>query len=379
MDRKTIQVAGAGFILGGILGVGFPLLGVPIPILGTWPGKIAAFLIGFLLIILAGEIEYRLTRMPIVSAWSRRLQLAVFGPTLILLAVLIVSIVSSEKPGVSPPPKPSSPVPSPGPPSHTVAGQKRVLVLSANDDEPAKVAQRKLVDWGFQARVGRSVKEWNDAPASLDSYDAILITYAADPGQMPGERLSAKGLDSLNKAVLEEGKGLVTAEWFVYAHNGVTQDGKSMSSLLPVAIRQVPSTGAGGQKPAPTTWRPVNGYQASTYSAPSAAADHPIRKGLPTTLSVPNFGFPASNPGGSVVETAFAVTPAGTGIAIYETDFGRSLTNDRPVGVGAAELGAGRGRVVSLSTVLAEQQLNDGTFKDLMVNILNWVTKHDSP
>jgi hypothetical protein len=207
------------------------------------------------------------------------------------------------------------------------------LVLSSGNAAEDAAVVNVLESFGHLADVGPQYINF-DGTTSLAGYESVVLLTNYNWNTVPA-RMPAAGQTQLLNYV-NAGGGLVTGEWFVWKSVGQNAF-TTLETLIPVV-------------------RTLAFRSATQVTYSEVTADPTINAGLPDS-----FTFSASNISGT--ETQFNPKPGAT--IFYDSDY--------PVtGSGLIGWDFGAGRVVSFSTLIAEEELADANYARLVSNVVSW-------
>jgi hypothetical protein len=209
------------------------------------------------------------------------------------------------------------------------------VLRSGNVDSDAAV-QAALTDGGHDVTLGVPTPTFRGTEVNLDDYDAVVIlnSFNYSAGSMP-----SAGMFALVK-YLCNGGGIVTGEWFIYNTTRGTHG--FLDNVVPVST---PS---------------FNTATSTTYTQDTA--DPVLNDGLP-----PFFTFNLASISGS--ESSFDAKAGAT--VFYRSSNG----GGRPTAPAVVGWTSMNGKVLSLSTLISQTELQTDPYKILLVNAVQWVAR----
>jgi hypothetical protein len=207
------------------------------------------------------------------------------------------------------------------------SGQLKVYLLTGRDTVSDLAMFAALRDAGYAVDLGTDTASFDGSQAELEQYDVVVVLNHANWSAA----IPSAGLQAL-RGYLAAGGAVVLGEWFVW--KGL------LSDLLPVE-----SCG-------------YNSAEETTYTRniPTVA----VNDGLPLS-----FRFSLSRFSGS----EGCLRPRPGAMVLYRSSNGGGITGS----AGVAAWNAGAGRVVSVSNLLAANEMQSEHMRRLLQNIVGWV------
>jgi hypothetical protein len=211
-----------------------------------------------------------------------------------------------------------------------------VLVLSSGNATEDTAIEYSLETFGHSVDLGPQYINYNGT-TNLAGYQSVVLLTNYNWNALPLDMPAAGQTQLLN--YVSEGGGLVTSEWLVWKTGA-----QNVFNTLETAI--------------PVVGTPLYRSAAQvTYS--KVTADPTLNTGMPDS-----FTFFATNILGT--ETQFDPKPGAT--IFYDSDY---------PGAGSGVIGwdFDAGRVISFSTLIAEEELVDANYAQLFSNAVSWSTQ----
>jgi hypothetical protein len=211
-----------------------------------------------------------------------------------------------------------------------------IYMTSTGDASLDNLSKTRLESLAYSVTIGVPYTGFNGT-LDLSPYQAILLTASANwsSGDMP-----VNGQTALVNYI-NSGGGLVTGEWLVWKSAYQFQ---TLAPVLPVLASTIYSS-----------------HSPITYSA--ATAQPILNAGLPTS-----FTFAADSFSGT--ETYFAPKPSAT--AFYDSNYSSGAK-------GVIGWDYGQGRVISFSTTIGPNELNNQNYSRLLGNAIAYVGATPQP
>jgi hypothetical protein len=213
------------------------------------------------------------------------------------------------------------------------ANSASVLVLSSGNAAEDTSIEYVLESFGHSVDVGPQYINYNGT-TNLAGYQSVVLLTNYNWNALPLDMPAAGQTQLLN--YVSAGGGLVAGEWLVWK-TGAQNVFNTLEPAIPVVATTAFRTAA-----------------QVTYS--QVAAEPTLNSGLPDS-----FTFFASNIGGT--ETQF--NPKSGATIFYDSSYPTA-------GSGVIGWDFGAGRVISFSTLIAEEELADANYVQLFSNAVSW-------
>jgi len=214
---------------------------------------------------------------------------------------------------------------------------REVFVISGGDAEADQAVLDALADEGFSGTLGPEPGDWDSEETSLSEFDAVLLLNNHNRDGSSMLPLSANEIVNY----VSSGGALVTGEWLAW-NVDLGGSHRELEPVLPLSVTGLATSG-----------------ETTTYSV---VTENPVvGDGLP-----PSFAFSLSEIDGGV-ESVVSAKPRAT--VFY------SSSNTGTPGLVGWNFGAGR--VISFSTVIGEEELDNSEYTQLLGNSLDWAIKAD--